>query len=101
MHAGCLIASKKATATKMVFTKMATIERAWNFGERQRGRQFLDMITLERDLKELFFICSPISSKNEIICAGFWFHNYLRHLLPAALRASSQLATAVIIIPFF
>jgi hypothetical protein len=59
MH-GCLIASKKATATKMVFTKRATIERAWNFGERQRGRQFLrvhiNMITLERDLKELFFI---------------------------------------------
>jgi hypothetical protein len=37
MH-GRLIASKKAAATKMVFTKRATIERAWDFGERARGR---------------------------------------------------------------
>jgi hypothetical protein len=56
MH-GCLIAPKKAMATKMIFTKRG-YERAWNFGERQRNRQFLsvhtNMITLQKDPKEHF-----------------------------------------------
>jgi hypothetical protein len=57
MH-GCLIAPKKATATKMIFTKRATTTSVLGISEKGKATvdflsSHINMITLERKSKEL------------------------------------------------